>query len=224
MFEQTRLHYRELLLLALATILFLPSGAVAKIKVDGDAKLNKAVDECIQHMKKTGGTAAQIVEELEKSDHEIIIETGRYSTSFLSQCDSMNAYKATHPESGGTGSIISWGYTSKFVLPDGVQEVPCKTLLHEMKHAADAAKGKLDLTPGHNGIEQSEIDATKAENEFRNQQKPKHPCRTKYGDAGLPEDAIPRDDDEDGGVGGGTADAGKKVGKGGVSDEKKGGQ
>lgn len=169
----------------------------AGIKVEGSPAFKKIVADCIAHMKATGGTAKAIVEQLESSNNEHIIETLKYQTAFVSQCDPTSPAKAKDPSSGGSDSVITWGYTSAIKFKDGVQEVPCKTLLHEMKHSALADTGKVDATPGHNNITKDEIEATKAENEFRVQQKKKHPPRKKYGNADLPKSAIPEDEDDD---------------------------
>ena len=173
--------FREGAIAALSVVflaLVLAPAATAHIVIQGDAAFVAAVEECLERIANSGGTAGANVSQLTNSNniHTITQTTG------LSSCSPSNGTNATNGT--GTGSTTNWD--PNYSGPSGgVANDPCATLAHELDHAAHNDNGTNDFTStGHNGIPTAEIEACGVENEYRRANG--LPERTHYGGRRLP--------------------------------------
>ncbi len=177
-----RNRFREGTIAALSVVLsalVLVPAATAHIVIQGDAAFVAAVEECLERIANSGGTAGANVNQLTNSNniHTITQTTG------LSSCSPNNGANAT---SGPPGTGSTTNFDPSYAGPSGgVANDPCATLAHELDHAAHNDNGTNDFTStGHNGIPTAEIEACRVENEYRSANG--LPERTHYGGSRLP--------------------------------------
>jgi hypothetical protein len=177
------------LLAGLLALLATTWAARADVVINGSPGFTAAVEECLEKIA-SSAAGGGILSGLESSSNTVVIQenSGLGSTTY----DSGKDAKST--DAGGTGkgsgSTVSWDPTFPYTYKDGVKRDPCSALFHELVHASDADKGKLDKRDGGNGIGADEVHACTEENKYRKEQG--LPPRTKYGDKDLPPSAIPK--------------------------------
>ena len=147
-----------------------------------DPKFGPAEALCMTGFGKPGGDPSMIIDWINKTDKLIVIAKGvvpRGATYTPKPQDATNKV--------GADSIISWDPGSTAPYSDGTAANACAELYHELFHAFQISRGeqKPGLCLSGNGtIEQTELDATRAENAYRKSQG--LPQRTGYGGVPLP--------------------------------------
>ncbi len=147
-----------------------------------DPNFAAAEARCMTGFGKPGGDPSKIIDWINKTDKLIVIAKGvvpRGATYTPNPQDAINKV--------GANSIISWDPNSTTPYSDGTAVNDCAELYHELFHAYQISRGeqKPGLCRSGNGtIEQTELDATQAENAYRASQG--LPQRTGYGGVPLP--------------------------------------
>ncbi len=139
-----------------------------------------AVADCVKTFQLPGGDPAGILGQLSGSDVNVTVYQSVQSYDWESRADTSHMLIHWRPDDHGAR------------YDDGVPQVPCDNLYHELWHAVEdkTAKGadphECILADGtHTGIAIKEVSATRAENKLRAIE-PGHGVRTLYGDHKLP--------------------------------------
>jgi VWD domain-containing protein/NleD-like pathogen effector protein (putative zinc metallopeptidase) len=147
-----------------------------------DPKFTAAVARCMTGFGKPGGDPARIIDQINNTGKLVVIAKGGMPRGATYTPDAEGANNGT-----GADSIISWDPNSTQPYSDGTAVNDCAELYHELFHAYQMSLGKLKpglCLSGNGTIEQTELDATRAENAYRKSQ---HlPLRTGYGGVSLP--------------------------------------
>jgi len=181
--------------------------AHAVIVMGGDNAFHQALKKCFDEFLEAGGTAGDIYKQLNQPSpqaHRVTINptpgypSGAAKDGLQNQAQA-NGPGATPAANGtpgpGSDSTVQWNPNDQNPLPDGTPRDPCVSLLHELQHAADMDKGKLNTSPKpgttvpanlipRGGIPVCEVDACTTENELR--KKKGLPPRRKCGQRDLP--------------------------------------
>lgn len=184
----------------------------AEIVAGGDPAFRQALEQCSEEFETIGGEAKNIWDHLSApspNSKRHTIQPPPVSGNFQNQMTT-NGPGGTLTSSGspgpGTGSTIQWDSTDSRPYPSpsiGVSRHPCVSLLHELKHAYDADRGRLNPKIRTNSppppptippLTESEVDACGTENRYRQDRSKKIPPplgeRRFYGPYGLPQNAL----------------------------------
>jgi hypothetical protein len=161
--------------LALTLASVLPQPAAAIVDVEG---VHSEYDGCIAKFRAAG--LGGEVDQLDRSGHTFVIErTDSHPHGSISHAQD----KSDARDGSGTGGKTQWNPDDTSLFPDGAAEDRCATLYHEMKHLTDYDKGKNYNGDGdicfykdgdrtvNTHITIAEVNATRAENEYRRSQK-----------------------------------------------------
>ena len=170
-----------------ATTLVGARAASAKVEVDpfGNEAFKKAVADCFTKFEAKGGDPAKIVAGLKASANKITISASKDGNSETPINLKDGQDKGEGGTGKGTGSTIRWNPDNITKYGDGTPRDPCASLYHELFHSYEDDKGISKYANfGKSGIPTVEVNACRAENEYRDAQG--LPKRTKYGDKPLP--------------------------------------
>ncbi|UUV22658.1 M91 family zinc metallopeptidase [Paenimyroides aestuarii] len=154
-------------------------------KYTGNDKFIKSALQAMQTLQ-ASQTAAAMIEELDHSNHNFYIQAGddnKFTPTLEPFADPSKATESSKKmnELGriGSGGIISWNQKD-MLIPATTSDLTSKEIIfgHEMGHALDSNRGKLDRTL-ENGIKKSEWQAVYRENLIRSELG--LPLRTHYG-------------------------------------------
>ncbi len=154
-------------------------------KYTGKDKFIKSALKAIDKLK-TFETGYRMIEELDHSDNNFYIESGtdnNFNPTLESFADPTKATESTKKfnEQGkiGSGGVINWN-EQDVRLPTMTSDLTPSNLVlgHELGHALDSNRGKLDRTL-EDGVKRSEWQAVYRENLIRSELK--LPLRTHYG-------------------------------------------
>ncbi len=154
-------------------------------KYTGNDKFIKATLSAIDEIKKSS-TGSDMINELDASDNIFYIQSGStnsFKPTLESFADPSKATESTKKfsEQGkiGSGGVINWN-EQDMRIPTTTSDLSSKEIIlgHEMAHALDSNRGKLDRTL-ENGVKRSEWQAVYRENLIRSELN--LPLRTHYG-------------------------------------------
>jgi von Willebrand factor type D domain len=167
-----------LVLAGLAVLAPPPRPAAAEVRAD--PSIQAAVDGCLATVRAPGHDPAGILPVLDDPNFHVQVQP---------------AQQDSHELGVAGGAFVFWdpADTSRLTGPDGngtgPARVPCATLYHELFHAREDAQGgrsnfECVTDGGRSGIGTGEVNATRAENAFR--QAIGETVRTVYGGVALP--------------------------------------
>ncbi|HEU0315966.1 MAG TPA: M91 family zinc metallopeptidase, partial [Solirubrobacteraceae bacterium] len=186
---------------------------LAGAAVPGDARLAPSgsddflmgYNNCLSHFQNDpNGDPAHIIPDL-INDPNIVDVTNDPKANGTTPNIPKDSEPAPLGTGKGSGSHLKWGPHNTTPFKDPVARDPCAELYHELYHAWEIDKGTIDPRPypgtgdaTHPSIPTAEVNATRAENAYRQAQNPPLPVRPKYGPTAIPPPLIVADCDNDG--------------------------
>ena len=169
-------------------LLLAPHRAAATIEpaADSSDEFKAAIARCLQMFEAGPPETQAIIKKRKESKKKHVIKQEIYSSTLYPTDAELRRNGKPGP---GSGTTVNWNDKETGKNSDGEPSDPCASLLHELKHAADADMGMIDDRETQaTGLSNAEVDACREENRYRKSKGLQQ--RTKYGGKKLPDSAI----------------------------------